>query len=90
MKTGAHQGHIKSECEADAFYRAAGVNVPEFRLYDDNGKLTKLSKRIENAQSLDDWWNNASRKEKEEMTRNPQRLRGGYSIGTGTWLVCGG
>lgn len=88
MKTGANQGHIKSECEADAFYRAAGVNVPEFRLYDDNGKLTKLSKRIENAQSLDDWWNNASKKEKEEMSK---KLRKDYAadILLGNWDVVG-
>lgn len=88
MKTGASPGHIKSECEADAFYRAAGANVPEFRLYDDNGKLTKLSKRIENAQSLDDWWDNASKKEKEEMSKT---LRKDYAadILLGNWDVVG-
>lgn len=43
-KKGASPEHLREECYADAAYRALGVNVPEFKLYEGpGGKPVKLS-----------------------------------------------
>ena len=52
MKRGASPEHLRSECDADAAYIAAGVAVPEFRLYDDSGTPVKLSRFIDEAKTL--------------------------------------
>ena len=88
MKKGNSPEHLKSECYADAFYQASGVKVPAFKLYDDNGTPIKLSAELKNAKSLDDWWNSASKKERNEMQK---KLRQGYAadILLGNWDVVG-
>lgn len=39
LKRGGNPGHLKSEAQADALYRAAGIEVPDSRLYDDGGPV---------------------------------------------------
>lgn len=88
LKKGNSPEHLKSECFADAFYQAAGVKVPAFKLYDVNGEPVKLSAELKNAKSLDDWWKRASKKERDDM-RN--KLRQGYAADVllGNWDVVG-
>jgi SPP1 gp7 family putative phage head morphogenesis protein len=48
MKRGSNPEHLLAEMEADTFYRAAGVNVPEFQKYiDADGKPVKIAKFVE-------------------------------------------
>ncbi len=39
LKRGGNPGHLKNEAHADALYRAAGLDVPDSRLYDDGGPV---------------------------------------------------
>lgn len=94
MKKGGSAGgaageHLKSECAADAFYRAAGVRVPDFQIYEDaNGNPVKLSRYMEGMTELGSWWNNASQEEKDIMRA---KLREHYAIDVllGNWDVVG-
>ena len=48
MKKGADGPHLEEEMLADSLYRAAGVNVPEFRRYlDSGGRPVKLAEFID-------------------------------------------
>lgn len=87
-KRGNNEGHVRSECFADAFYRAAGADVPEFRLYDTPNGPVKLSRYYEGTQALNDWWKKASKKEKAAMTAE---LRKQYATDVllGNWDVVG-
>lgn len=51
-KRGSSQAHLREEVYADGAYRAMGVNVPEYRLYETDGGPVKLSAFIENTQEL--------------------------------------
>lgn len=53
-KMGASAEHIREECATDAAYRAMGVNVPEFWLYETPGGPVKLSRYLDNTRSLAD------------------------------------
>lgn len=59
--------HIRSEVAADNFKREMGSNVPECRLYDVDGATVKLSRYLEGAEELREWWNNASAARRSEM-----------------------
>lgn len=87
-KMGNNEGHIRSECYVDGFYRAAGADVPEFKLYDTPNGPVKLSRFFEGTQTLEDWWNNASKKERDMMSAE---LRKHYAVDilTGNWDVVG-
>ena len=87
-KRGNNEGHIRSECYADAFYRAAGADVPEFRLYDTKNGPVKLSRYYEGTKSLNEWWNKASKKQKDAMS---VKLREQYAVDVllGNWDVVG-
>ena len=87
-KSGSNTEHLLNECVADSFYQACGVNVPEFKLFDPNGKPTKLSKRLENVKSIGDWWKTASKKERAEMQK---KLRKDFAVDVllGNWDVVG-
>jgi hypothetical protein len=93
MKRGGRAGgdaaaHLRNECTADDFYRAAGINVPECKIYETKNGPVKLSRYLEDTTSLDDWWHKASKKEKEEML---EKLRPGFDVDvvTGNWDVVG-
>lgn len=87
MKTGASPDHIREECWADAAYHAAGVNVPEFRLYEVKGKApVKLSKYIE-SESLADVVAKGGKRADEVL----ERLRKDLALDAlfGNWDVVG-
>ena len=85
--------HLQNECNTDAFYRACGVNVPEFKTFtqsDSNGnqETVKLSKFIEGGISLNDWWQKASASERTQMS---EQLRKSFAVDIllGNWDVVG-
>jgi len=47
LKIGKSSEHIKEESQADNLYKAMGANVPNHRLYNQNGKTYKLAEHIE-------------------------------------------
>lgn len=53
-KKGNNPGHLLEETYADAAYRALGVNVPNFKVYSDNGAPVKLAEFMDGARSLAD------------------------------------
>lgn len=78
LKRGNSADHIRSECAADAAYRALGVNVPEFHLYDDgSGNPVKLSVFVENSQTLGDWMASADKKQRDAMVA---KLREDFAV----------
>lgn len=87
-KEGASQAHVRNEGYADAFYQAAGVKVPGFKIYEDGDKTIKLATVIKNAKSLGEWWNDANDDERKEMRK---KLRQGYAADVllGNWDVVG-
>ena len=87
-KSGNNEGHIRSECYADAFYRAAGADVPEFKLYETKDGPVKLSRYFEGTKSLSEWWSSASSQEREDMK---VKLREQYATDVllGNWDVVG-
>lgn len=54
MKRGKNAGHLRAEIASDAVYRAAGVLVPAFHLYENaTGGPVKLSEYMEGTRTLD-------------------------------------
>ena len=93
MKRGGGAGgnaadHLRNECAVDDFYRAAGVDVPECKLYETDKGPVKLSRYLDDTESLDDWWSHASKSEREKML---EKLRPGFDVDvvTGNWDVVG-
>lgn len=89
MKYGASPEHITNEAHSDAFYQAAGVKVPGFKLYEDeNGTPVKLATALKDTKPLDKWWNDASDDERTEMQK---KLREGFAADVllGNWDVVG-
>lgn len=84
MKRGASPEHLRSECDADAAYIAAGVAVPEFRLYDDSGTPVKLSRFIDESKTL-------SALSKDERETVFEQLRKDFHVDVllGNWDVLG-
>lgn len=68
---------LRNEYEASAFYSAAGVNVPEQRLFDDGKTSIKLTRYIGDSVSLDEWRKKAS---KEQVEAVEEQLRKEYAI----------
>lgn len=85
---GDAEGHLRNEVDADNFYRAMGVDVPECKLYQTPEGSIKLSKYIEDGENLGEWWRKASSAEREEMLG---KLRPGFDLDvvTGNWDVVG-
>jgi len=84
MKRGASPEHLRSECDADAAYIAAGVAVPEFRLYEDSGTPVKLSRFIDEAKTL-----SALSKDERETVYNQLRKDFHVDVLLGNWDVLG-
>lgn len=88
VKAGASEGHVQNEMDTDALYRAAGINVPEFRaVRSTSGRLYKVSEFVE-GQDLQTWWKNASAKDRKQMTA---KLTKGLDVDAmlGNWDVIG-
>lgn len=86
-KTGASPDHIREEAYADSIYRALGVEVPEFRLYETATGPVKLAKFVEGKQ-LGTWLKTAKPKEREAVL---EKLRRGFTADAllGNWDVAG-
>jgi hypothetical protein len=50
LKRGNSEGHLREEVATDAFYRAVGVPVPEFKLYETPSGPVKLAKFVKGVQ----------------------------------------
>jgi hypothetical protein len=94
MKKGGSAGgeaaeHLKNEARADAFYQAAGVKVPEFKIYETANGPVKLSRFVENGQSLGEWWN--SHEDSKERKAMLQELEKGFNVDVliGNWDIIG-
>lgn len=88
VKAGASEGHVQNEMDTDALYRAAGINVPEFRaVRSTSGRLYKVSEFVE-GQDLQTWWENASAKDRKQMTA---KITKGLDVDAmlGNWDVIG-
>lgn len=93
MKKGGGAGgdaakHLLNECAVDKFYQSLGVNVPQFKVYEEDGGPVKLSRFIEGGRSLGDWWNDATDAERKRMR---DELRAAFDVDclTGNWDVVG-
>lgn len=80
--------HIRNEQAADDFYRACGINVPDGKIFDTSNGPVKLTRYIEDGESLDKWWSKATPAQKNEMRA---KLQKGYAadILLGNWDVIG-
>lgn len=88
LKKGGSGPHVASEAAADALYRAAGLDVPEARLYmDARGGVTKLAEYIE-GKTL-----GQVRKEADAAVYGAaiEKLRKGFAVDAllGNWAVVG-
>lgn len=57
-KGGANAAHLREETTADAAYQAIGIAVPDFRVLDENGTLSKVARFIPGARNISDIINN--------------------------------
>ena len=92
-KTGGTAGgdpsaHLRNEAAADNFYRAAGFNVPECKIYETTDGPVKLSRYIDGGTSLHDYWQQATPEQKEQLI---EKLRPGFDADVliGNWDVTG-
>lgn len=86
---GEAAAHLRNEVAADAFYRAAGVDVPDFKLYETADGPVKLSKFIADGQTIGEWWGTHQNEDlREEMLK---KLRPGFDadVLSGNWDVIG-
>ena len=88
LKRGASPEHIREEATADAVYRAMGIKVPEFKLYDTPQGVTKLAQYIEGTRSLKDVLATGG---KREINKVLKQLKSGFVADSllGNWDVLG-
>ena len=79
---------LKNEAAMDAFYRAAGVAVPQCEILQEGGTTIKVARFVDGGTELSDWWRNASQKERDAMKAE---LRKGFAADCllGNWDVAG-
>lgn len=87
LKRGASPEHLREEFLADELYRAAGVSVPEARLYEVDGRPAKLARFVE-GQTLQDWLKTATAAERESLFGEVRR---DFAVDAwlGNWDVAG-
>jgi hypothetical protein len=71
-KRGSSPEHLRSECATDAAYRALGVKVPEFQLYETGTGPVKLSAYIPDTTSLTEVMRSGSKSEIRAVLRKLQ------------------
>lgn len=89
-KTGKTPEHIREEVTADAIYQSAGVNVPEYKLYETPQGPVKLSKYIDDAVPLSTFLKQNSMRTKAAKSVVAQ-LQEGFATDAllGNWDVVG-
>jgi SPP1 gp7 family putative phage head morphogenesis protein len=86
-KRGASAGHLREEVVADNLYRAAGLSVPECRMYETPTGPVKLARFVE-GQTLADYLGTATAAQKKAVAAE---LRKGFAFDAlmGNWDVLG-
>lgn len=86
-KLGKNEAHLREEFAADALYRAAGLDVPEGRIYEQGGRPVKLTRFVQ-GESLGEYLAKAS---PEQQARVLDRIRAGFAADAllGNWDVAG-
>ncbi len=89
-KKGNSPEHIREEATADAIYQAAGVNVPDFKVYETPQGPVKLAKYIEDAVPLSTFLKQNSMRTKAAKSVVAQ-LQDGFATDAllGNWDVAG-
>lgn len=87
-KRGKNDAHLLEEAHADAAYQAAGINVPDFQVYQTNGGPVKLSHYVDNAITLADVMANGTTEQKAAVKT---KLQAGFAMDAlmGNWDVIG-
>lgn len=87
MKRGASAEHLREEVAADRIYRAAGVNVPEARLYEQADRPVKLARFVKGKQ-LSEFLKSAGAEERAAVM---EKIRSGFAVDAllGNWDVAG-
>lgn len=80
--------HVRSEAAADQAYRLAGIRVPDCRIYEEDGKIYKLSEYIAGGKSLRDYMAKATPAQRQAVI---DELKQGYIVDTlfANWDVLG-
>lgn len=80
--------HLENEAATDNIYRAAGIKVPDCKVFNVDGKPVKLATFIPNAKPLGDWMASASSDQKKELR---QKLAKGFLLDAvlANWDVAG-
>lgn len=80
--------HLENEAATDGIYRAAGIKVPDFKVFEVEGKSVKLASFIPNAKPLGDWMASASSQQKQELRK---KLAKGFLLDAvlANWDVAG-
>jgi hypothetical protein len=86
-KRGASPAHIREEAAADAAYRALGVKVPRFRMYDTDDGPTKVAEFIE-GESLTDIMRRGQRRQINNAMKALRKDFGADAL-MGNWDVMG-
>lgn len=86
-KTGASPEHLRNEVHADDLYRAFGVNVPDSRIYETGGGPVKLSKYLEDAETLSD----LRKRSRPDFDKAIEKVKKDYAVDAmlGNWDVLG-
>jgi len=87
IKRGRDEGHLREEAWADAAYRALGVNVPEFRVYETAQGPVKLAAFVE-GKSLQEYRKTAT---PAQLAAVRKKLQKGFAADCllGNWDVVG-
>ena len=87
-KRGNSAGHVREELAADEVYRAAGIRVPEAKLYETSSGPVKLAAYVEGARTLANVLKSGT---KAERAKVQQQLRDGFAVDAllGNWDVLG-
>lgn len=88
LKRGSHDEHIREEAAADAVYRAVGVKVPAFQVYETPSGPVKLSAYVSNARPLNQVMEKGTSEEKEKVKSQLQQHFAADAL-LGNWDVLG-
>lgn len=82
------EGHLRNEAATDAIYRAAGIKVPDCKVYNVDGKPVKLASFVPNATPLGEWMRTASAEQKKAVQK---KLARGFLVDAvlANWDVAG-
>lgn len=85
---GVSKDCLKNEAAMDAFYRAAGVNVPAVATFEEGGRQVKVSEFVAGGTEIGTWWKHATAQQRADMKK---RLEDGFAADVllANWDVAG-